>query len=233
MRDLESGSVKDLRRFSVLSVCGGFANRDTFGSARAWAIKTLHNPRLFRIFFDFMKRDDALSYWVCNGAQYAGHLGWLLGLPEDGRPEKDHPIFTYNTSRKFESRWALVEVAKSPAIMMRGLQGCRLGIHVDHGEGRAYSSNPAVLRKAVEDGLVPVRFVDDGGQTTEVYPFNPNGSPYGIASFCTPDGRHVATMPHVERSVQMRQWQYVPEHMKRLDNSPWILAFENMRNWYR
>lgn len=233
MKDLESGAVRNLNKFSVLAACGGFADGDVLGSARGWAAKILHNEKLFRTFWEFIKRNDTLSYWVCNGAQFAEQLGWFPYLPEDGRPVKGHPIFTYNISRKFEARWSMVEVGESPAVMMRGLQGTRLGVHVAHGEGCAYSSNPTILAKAVQDGLVPLRFVDDCGQVTEKYPFNPNGSPLGITSFCTPDGRHFVSMPHLERSVQMRQWQYVPEGLKRLENSPWLRAFENMRTWLR
>lgn len=54
---------------------------------------------------------------------------------------------------------------------------------------------------AFYDSLAPIRYVDDQHNITEVYPFNPNGSPEGIASLCTPDGRHLAIMPHPERFV--------------------------------
>lgn len=233
MKDIESGAVRNLNEFSVLAPCGGFSDGDVLGSARGWAAKILRNERLFRIFLEFMRREDTLSYWVCNGAQLAGQLGWIPHLPEDGQPGKGHPLFTYNTSRKFEARWSLVEIGETPAVMTHGLRGLRLGVHVAHGEGRAYSSDKRILQKAVEDGLTPFRFVDDNGRVTEKYPFNPNGSPFGITSFCTPDGRHLAAMPHLERSVQMRQWQYVPPCLKHLENSPWLQAFENMRRWFK
>merc|ERR1712129_175926 len=48
--------------------------------------------------------------------------------------------------------------------------------------------------------LAPLRYVDDNAETTEAYPFNPNGSPQGIAALCSDDGRHLAMMPHPERA---------------------------------
>ena len=233
MKDLESGAVKDLSKFSALAVCGGFSNGDVLGSARGWAAKILYNQNIFRIFWEFMKRQDTLSYWVCNGAQLALQLGWLPYLPEDGKPQEGHPIFTYNTSHKFEARWTLAKIGLSPAIMTRGLEGCVLGVHTAHGEGKFHCSDKKLLRKIIKENLSPIRFADDSGEITEKYPFNPNGSPMGITSLCSPDGRHLATMPHLERSFQMRQWQYVPENLKSLENSPWLRAFENMHNWLK
>ena len=49
-------------------------------------------------------------------------------------------------------------------------------------------------------GLAPLKYVDDDGEPTEQYPFNPNGSQLGIAALCTPDGRHLALMPHPDRT---------------------------------
>jgi len=233
MADLENGTVKNLNWASVLAVCGGFSNGDVLGSARIWAAKIRHNQKLFRAFWEFMMRQDTLSYWVCNGAQLAGQLGWIPYLPKDGKPEGNRPIFTHNTSRKFESRWSLLEIEHSASIMLRGLEGSRLGAHVAHGEGRAFSINLEMLSKALRDRLVPARFVNDEGMVATEYPYNPNGSELGIASLCTPDGRHLAIMPHLERSTQMRQWQYIPEDLKKLENSPWLRAFINLRDWCR
>jgi len=233
MSDLVNGTVKNFNQFSVLAACGGFSNGDVLGSARGWAMKILYNAKLHRIFWQFMKRQDVLSYWTCNGAQLALQLGWFPYLPEDGRPVQGHPVFTYNASRKFEARWPLVGVQESPSIMLRDLVGCRLGVHVAHGEGRFSCRDRRLIARILKDKLAPVRFVDDNGIVTEDYPFNPNGSPLGITGLTTPDGRHTIAMPHFERSVQMRQWQYVPENIKRLEFSPWLRGFEAMRNFYK
>lgn len=238
MRDLEIGALKNLNKFSVLAVCGGFSDGDVLGSARGWAAKILYNEKLRRMFWEFLARDDTLSYWVCNGAQLAGHLGWIPYLPEHWRAPsvKSHPIFTYNTSQKFESRWSLVGIfGEHLPIMLQGLEGCRLGVHTDHGEGRFRCSNGRLFKKMLKEQLFPLRFVSDTGKIAEEkdYPANPNGSPLGITSMCSLNRRHFVAMTHIERASQMRQWQYIPEDMRELEFSPWIRAFENMRNWYR
>jgi phosphoribosylformylglycinamidine synthase len=95
----------------------------------------------------------------------------------------------------------------------------------------AYFPDKAIYREA-EFGLAPVRFVDDGNEITEAYPFNPNGSPAGIAGLCSPDGRHLTMMPHPERTVLAWQWPWLPEELKRtLEASPWLRMFQNAREW--
>lgn len=57
--------------------------------------------------------------------------------------------------------------------------------------------------RALAQGLAPLRYVDPSRPAqgpTEAYPHNPNGSPEGIAALCSPCGRHLAVMPHPERS---------------------------------
>jgi phosphoribosylformylglycinamidine synthase len=106
-----------------------------------------------------------------------------------------------------------------------------LGIWVAHGEGMAYFPDKTMFDEC-EHGLAPIRYVDDGARITEAYPFNPNGSPAGIASLCSPDGRHLAMMPHPERAVLTWQWGFMPNDLKKsLDASPWLKMFQNAREW--
>ncbi len=67
----------------------------------------------------------------------------------------------------------------------------------------------------LEKGLAPVRYVDDGGSVTEVYPFNPNGSPVGIAARCA------LRMGGTSRSCPIRKnglkwnWGWMPGNEKK------------------
>jgi phosphoribosylformylglycinamidine synthase len=73
---------------------------------------------------------------------------------------------------------------------------------------------------------------DDGEITKETdYPFNPNGSPSGMAGLCSYDGRHLAIMPHPERSFLKWQWPWMPENIQALEASPWLKMFQNAREW--
>jgi len=115
--------------------------------------------------------------------------------------------------------------------MLQCMEGSTLGIWVSHGEGRAYFPDRAILTKVKEDNLIPLTYVNDNDAPTEEYPFNPNGSPYGIAGLCTKDGRHLAVMPHPERCVLTWQWPWMPTDWLNLKASPWLRMFQNAREW--
>lgn len=136
----------------------------------------------------------------------------------------------------------MVRITESPAMMLRGMEGSVLGIWTAHGGGRLYCPDPDILNSAKEQGLTPVAYVDDDGNPTEKYRFNPNGSPSGIASFCSKDGRHLAVMPHPERAFLLWQWPFIPEDWKSGDTrkdigdfilyaSPWLKMFQNAYKW--
>ncbi len=118
--------------------------------------------------------------------------------------------------------------------MLKGMEGATLGIWVAHGEGRLHFPDTDVMDDVFEKHLVSLIFVDDEGRTAteDDYPFNPNGSPFGITGLCTPDGRHLAIMPHPERAFLKWQWPWMPEDLRNsLQASPWIQMFQNAREW--
>jgi phosphoribosylformylglycinamidine synthase len=228
MSDLRSGEVL-LDRFRGVVFVGGFSYADVLDSAKGWAGIIRFNDRVREMFEQFYRRPDSFSLGICNGCQLMALLGWI---PWAGIPDVAQPRFIRNLSGRFESRWAAVRIRPSPSIMLRGMEDSVLGIWVAHGEGRLYCPDPEILRRANEQKLAPVVFVDDDGNATEQYPFNPNGSTMGITGFCSPDGRHLAMMPHPERSFLKWQWPWMPESWKRsLPAGPWLRMFQNARTW--
>ena len=142
------------------------------------------------------------------------------------------PRFYYNQSGRFESRFPTVTVLPSPAIMLKGMEGSSLGVWIACGEGRVMFPEKSVMDKVLAQGLAPIRFADDQGNPTESYPENPTGGEQGIASLCSPDGRHLAMMPHPERLTLPYQWPYQPETWKKdYTTSPWLKMFQNAREW--
>jgi phosphoribosylformylglycinamidine synthase len=129
-------------------------------------------------------------------------LGWIPYGPTDaatsGANGAAQPRFVHNASGRFESRFSAVKVLPSPAsnVMLKGMEGSTIGVWVSHGEGRVKFPDTAIYNRVTEEKLAPLRYVDDANEATEVYPFNPNGSVDGIAALCSPDGRHLAMMPH-------------------------------------
>lgn len=227
--DLIDGRAS-LDPFQAAAQVGGFAYQDEpMESGVGWAASVEENPRAweqYRTFF--FERQDTLSYHACNGTQTAAILGIA---PDQSLPLEKRPRFLQNSSGMFESRYVTVRIENSPAIMFREMEGSILGIIVAHGEGRLYCHDQSVLEWILDNGLVPMTYVDHCGQTTEVYPFNPNGSPLGIAGLTTPDGRHVITMPHIERLWQLWQLPWAPESWKELVASPWLKPAQNMYKW--
>jgi phosphoribosylformylglycinamidine synthase len=228
MSDLLRGRI-DLERFRGAVFVGGFSFADVMDSAKGWAGVIRFNRVLWHQFQDFYQRPDTFSLGVCNGCQLMALLGWV---PWQGLDDARQPRFIQNASGRFESRFATVAIQESPAVMLKGMAGATLGVWVAHGEGRAYFPDTEILRRIDVERLAPVRFVDDAGQVTEAYPFNPNGSPLGITGLCSPDGRHLVMMPHPERTFLKWQWGWMPEAWKRdLEAAPWLQMFQNAREW--
>ncbi len=232
MTDLINGRVT-LETFRGLVAVGGFSYADVPESAKGWAAAIRFNENLKRMFSDFYNRSDTFSLGVCNGCQLFALLGWV---PWSGIPDDKQPRFVRNLSGRFESRWATVRIVESPAIMFKDMAGSTLGVWVAHGEGRLYFPDMSMLDNVMESRLVPLVFVDDEGRRDELfsesYPFNPNGSPYGITGLCTKDGRHLVMMPHPERAFLKWQWAWMPDSFNdKLKASPWIRMFQNARKW--
>ena len=227
MNDILAGNV-NLNDFRGLAAVGGFSYADVPDSAKGWASTILFNPRLKKMFEEFYHRPDTFSFGSCNGCQLFGLLGWV---PEPGLAADHQPRFVRNLSGRFESRWVTVKVEKSRAVMLKGMEGLVFGIHVDHGEGFLHFPDRAIFDQVKAGDMAPLVYVDDDAKPTEKYPFNPNGSPDGLAGLCSTDGRHLALMPHAERVFLPWQAHYLPEAMKGLQVSPWMQMFRNAYEW--
>ncbi len=227
MSDLLEDRI-NLDSFQGIVFAGGFSYMDVFDSAKGWAGKILFNPKLKEMFDRFYARSDTFSLGVCNGCQLMALLGWV---PWKGFAIDKQPRFIHNISRKFESRWAQVEILRSPSVLLSGMEGSKLGVWVAHGEGRLVYPESNVLVQVVKKHLSPLRYLDPYGNRTEQYPFNPNGSPGGATALCSEDGRHLAMMPHPERCFRLWQWPWMPEAWNKLEASPWLRMFQNARDW--
>ena len=230
MTDLLAKEVS-LKSFKGAVFVGGFSYADVLDSAKGWAGIIKFNPGLSQMFDEFYARSDTFSLGVCNGCQLLSLLG---RVPFEGIPEVKQPRFISNPSGRFESRWAAVKILKSPSIMLSGMEETVFGIWVAHREGRMYCPDGEIFKKAVNNSLLPLVYVDDEGNAAmeDAYPFNPNSSPGGYTAICSEDGRHLAMMPHPERAFLLWQLPWIPEGLKRgLKASPWLKMFQNARQW--
>jgi phosphoribosylformylglycinamidine synthase len=214
MTDLITGR-ETLEGIQFIVFVGGFSNSDVLGSAKGWAGAFLYNPKAKEALDNFYKRDDTLSLGVCNGCQLMMELNLI-------HPDHDsHPKMMVNDSGKFESAFVNVDVPDNNSVMLKSLSGSRLAAWVAHGEGKF--SLPHDESKY----NVAMKFSYDA------YPGNPNGSPEGLAGICSSDGRHLALMPHLERSVYPWNWAHYPNDQKNNEITPWVEAFVNARDWMR
>ena len=218
MSDLQAGRVS-LDQFQGFIACGGFSYGDTLGAGEGWARSIMFNPKLEEQFLAFFGRQDTFALGVCNGCQMLAALSPIIPGAQDW------PKFTHNQSTRFEARLSLVEVLESPSLFFKDMAGSRMPIAVSHGEGFANFSQRGDIAK-VQKAL---RYVDNTGAATEVYPFNPNGSPGGLTGVTTADGRFTAMMPHPERVFRNIQMSWTSGNKS--DASPWLRMFRNARKW--
>lgn len=224
--DLLNGAVT-LDQFRGIVFVGGFSFADVLDSGKGWAGVIKFNENVYKQFQDFRQRSDTFSLGVCNGCQLMALLGWIPD--QEGLPEEKQPRLLHNESGKFESRFSSVRIDASPAVLLKGMEGSSLGVWVAHGEGRFFFPDESVHDKVKKNNQIPIRYVNDTNEATEAYPFNPNGSPGGIAALCSDDGRHLAMMPHPERVFTTWQYPWVPPEWKDLKAGPWLRMFQNAR----
>jgi phosphoribosylformylglycinamidine synthase len=214
MTDLISGR-ETLEDIHFIVYVGGFSNSDVLGSAKGWAGAFLYNEKAKKALDNFYARKDTLSLGVCNGCQLMVELGLI-----DSKTNKK-PKMAHNDSHKFESAFVSVHVTENNSVMLHSLKDSKLGIWIAHGEGKF------VLTGAEGKYNIPMKY------NYSKYPGNPNGSDYSAAAICSNDGRHLAMMPHLERSVYPWQWGYYPDELKDNEITPWIEAFVNARKWIK
>src|SRR5690606_2971790 len=101
------------------------------------------------------------------------------------------------------------------------MAGARLGVWIAHGEGRFDLPEDRSL------------YTIAAAYSHEGYPGTPSGSTYSTAAVCSKDGRHLAIMPHIERSLFAWNWPYYPRERRGDEISPWIEAFVSAREWVK
>ncbi|WP_130277635.1 phosphoribosylformylglycinamidine synthase [Cecembia calidifontis] len=212
MTDLISGR-ENLEDVQMIVFVGGFSNSDVLGSAKGWAGAFLYNEKAKQALDNFYARKDTLSLGVCNGCQLMVELG-LVASEHDERPKMLH-----NASHKFESAFVNVSIPENNTVMLKSLAGQRLGVWIAHGEGKFHLPKP---KEAYHIGMT---------YSYTAYPGNPNGSDYAVAGIASADGRHLAIMPHIERSIKPWNWPYYPSERQGDEITPWVEAFVNAYKW--
>ncbi|MDE1206776.1 phosphoribosylformylglycinamidine synthase [Tenacibaculum larymnensis] len=213
MTDLISGR-ETLEDIQFIGAVGGFSNSDVLGSAKGWAGAFLYNEKANTALKNFFKREDTLSVGICNGCQLFMELELI-------NPEhNEHGKMLHNESKKHESSFTSVKVQENNSVMLSSLAGTELGVWISHGEGKFN------LPETENNYNIVAKYGYEG------YPNNPNGSDYNTAMLCDKTGRHLVTMPHIERSTFQWNWANYPQD-RQDEVSPWLEAFVNARKWIK
>ncbi|WP_243471449.1 phosphoribosylformylglycinamidine synthase [Winogradskyella sp. MH6] len=211
MTDLISGR-ETLEDIQFLGAVGGFSNSDVLGSAKGWAGAIKYNETANKVIKNFFEREDTLSVGICNGCQLWMELELI-------NPDHDvHGKMVHNDSHKHESAFTSVKIQENNSIMLSSLAGSTLGVWISHGEGKFNLPKDENQYDIV------------GKYAYAEYPHNPNGSDYNTAMMCDKTGRHLVTMPHIERSIFQWNWANYPTGRKD-QVSPWLEAFVNAKKW--
>lgn len=199
MSDLINGKVKlSTSDFRGVVFPGGFSYGDVLGAGVGWAKTILMNKSVSEDISAFFNNEKVFVLGVCNGCQMLSNLASLV----PGVGEHRWPKFVKNSSVQFEARICQVKVLEpekpnsKKCLFLKDMDGSILPISVAHGEGRTeydpeYESD--ILDLAVLSYRTPSGEIAGGD---EYYPYNPNGSKYGITGVTSPCGRFLAMMPH-------------------------------------
>lgn len=217
MTDLQEKRTS-LSDYHGLVLPGGFSYGDWPRSGKSFAEVIRHNPLLSEQFTTF-RESGKFALGVCNGNQVLMELGWIT----DSYDLDIYPM-EHNDTGLFESRYLALRVTDSDNRFFTHMQGWLLPIWMAHGEGR-YADVVTT-----HDGLrCAVRYVDNMGQTTEQYPYNPNGSLWWVAGILSADGNVLGMMPHPERTILPHQLAWLPS-----DADPevvnWMYMFVNLKD---
>jgi phosphoribosylformylglycinamidine synthase len=220
MTDLLEGR-RSLADFKGLIACGGFSYGDVLGAGEGWAKSILFHTAVRDEFTRFFARSDSFALGICNGCQMFAALKSLI-------PGTEHwPRFVRNVSEQYEARFPLVEIRPSPSVLLTGMAGSYLPVAVAHGEGHAEFTSAAAAEACAASGLVACRYVQHDLRVADTYPFNPSGSPFGLAALANTDGRFTIIMPHPERSFRYAQNSWRPRDAG--EYSGWMRLFRNAR----
>jgi len=179
-----------LEGHAILVFVGGFSFGDHLGAGFVFA-----NKIRFRLYDPLLAFIDSggLALGICNGFQTMVRLGMLPGLDGDYRTPR--ATLAPNDRLGYRDAWVRLGFdARSPCVWTRGIE--RMELPSRHGEGKLLFESRELFERLDRAGQLVARYLDAAGQPTEEWPFNPNGSPGGVAGICDPTGRLFGLMPH-------------------------------------
>ena len=214
-----------LAEFVGLVIPGGAANQDVPRPARIQAMQIIKNPKLRKMFHEFMHDPTTFTLGIHNGAQLLVELKGLI-------PGTEHWPRWGRNYYGLQNRWVMVKVSTPhPEGLFAGMEGSHLPLCISHAHGRCFWPNPENQRNHITPQAkqnITLQYIDAQSHQAEQYPYNPDGSELAVAGFCNADGRIHAMIGHPERGFQAIQ---MPIKTRHSEHGPWLRLFANARQW--
>jgi len=192
---------------------GGFSFGDYIKAGKIFAFYL--KEKLWDVILEFYKRKGYII-GICNGFQVLLRAGILPFM--DG---KIHAYLVRNENGEFEDKWIFLK-GEGKSLFVKGLENVS-PFPVAHGEGRFFATKK-VIDFLEKNKMIAFRYVDEKGNPSMEYPYNPNGSVNSIAGITDKTGRVLGMMPHPERAFEKFQ---VPSIFN-IKKPPGSIFFENV-----
>ncbi|MDH3283263.1 MAG: phosphoribosylformylglycinamidine synthase subunit PurQ [Acidobacteriota bacterium] len=188
-----------LAEYQLIVFIGGFSYGDHV--AGGFVLATRIRAHLLADLRAFLSR-GGLALGICNGFQALVRLGLLPG-PDGGEHDfVQRADLGPNDRLGYRNSWVRLGVdPRAHGLWTRGLD--ELELPARHGEGKFLVPSQQELERLDRTGQVAFRYLDDAGEPTERWPFNPNGSPGGVAGVTDRSGRILGLMPHPDAFLHL------------------------------
>jgi len=212
-----------LTDYQIIALPGGFTYGDDIAAGKILANEIKYKFR--DKFLKFIEQGNLLI-GICNGFQVLVKCGILPAF--NSNFETQSVSLVSNDSERFEDRWVHLKVNKERSVFTKGMRSI-ITLPVAHAEGKFVVKDDDVLAKIKEH--VVFQYVDKNGNEAG-YPFNPNGSMFGIAGISDKTGRIMGLMPHPERHISSLQH---PNHTRGEFNGigDGLLIFKNAVEYFK
>ena len=173
---------------------------------------------------------------ICNGAQVLVESGLIpLGSGLQMSLAKN---VVEGEAVGFLNKWVwITPTCKRDRCATSDWEGT-IKLPVAHGEGRFITKDKGVIEELKQNDQIAFCYCDEEGNVSDEAPICPNGSLFGAAGLCNPEGNVVALMPHPERSAEgvkyfesMKRWVSNAAAMKQsIDNAAAIPQSQTIDN---
>jgi len=214
--------AKEFNEAQIIAFCGGFSAGDEPNGSAKFIVNVLKNEHIKNSIHQFLSK-DGLMLGICNGFQALIKSG-LLPYGEIRNTTADSPTLTFNTIGRHISQMATIKVVNDNSPWLQGMKNQEYIIPFSHGEGRFYACNET-MNALIQAEQIATQYINTKGLATEDFPFNPNGSLFGVEGIINSTGNIFGRMGHPER--------FKKDRFKNIPDMIYHNIFKNGVNYFK